>query len=262
MSSRTPLIRFFRRLPVGLAAAGALALVVGSLHSGEPAHAAVPTGTPTFSDPTAIDNPFFPFEAGAVSVFAGKSEGERTAVVFLYRSTTRELAYGSGTVECVTLQETEFTDGEISEISVNYFAQADDGTVYYFGETVDEYEDGEIVANSGSWLVGGPEPGDPLSTMTVTEPAVFFPGTPEVGDEFNPEDLPDGSLETVLIQRLDKRVRVPAGRYRGIQVREHHLPDDEFEKKWYVAGLGVVKAKAKGEVLKLLASTFEEADDE
>lgn len=263
MSSRIP-HSFRRPSPTRLAATVACIAIAGAalslLAPTEDAVASVPTGTPVFSNPTQIDHPYFPFEPGAVSVFAGKSDGERTSVVFLYLDTTRELNFGSGTVECVTLQETEFEDGEIAEISVNYFAQADDGTVYYFGETVDDYEDGEIVAHSGSWLVGGPSGDDPVETMTVTTPAVFFPGNPEVGDLFRPEDLPDGSFENVTIQKLEKRVRVPVGRHESIQVEENHFPGDTFEKKWYVPGLGFVKAKAKGEVLKMVASTFQAED--
>jgi len=41
------------------------------------------------------------------------------------------------------------------EVSQNFFAQADDGTVYYFGELVDTYGGGSVVSHEGSWLLGG-----------------------------------------------------------------------------------------------------------
>jgi hypothetical protein len=46
-------------------------------------------------------------------------------------------------------------DEELIEISRNYFAQTQTGpapgTVCYFGENVDIYEDGEIVSHEGAW---------------------------------------------------------------------------------------------------------------
>ena len=59
---------------------------------------------------------------------------------------------------------------------------SNDGTVYYFGEVVDIYENGEVVDHEGSWLVGGPiQPGDPTDAANAGEPAVFMP-TVEIND--------------------------------------------------------------------------------
>jgi hypothetical protein len=58
--------------------------------------------------------------------------------------------------------ENEQADGELKEISRNYFAMClPSRDVYYFGEDVDIYEDGEVVSHDGAWLAGryGAEPG-------------------------------------------------------------------------------------------------------
>jgi hypothetical protein len=244
---------------VGAAAlAAALALCAGTGGPATSAQASIPTGTPVFSNPTAIDHTFFPFEVGGVKVYGGRESGDRITVVDLYLAATRDFSFGGGTVTCRGLQETEFEDGELVEISTNWFAQSDDGTIWYFGETVDDYEDGEVVDHGGSWLVGGPGPGDPVETMTVAAPGLFLPGNPEIGDEFRPEDLPDGSIEVGTIHRLDKKVRVPAGKFTGcLVVKENHLPDGDVETKWYAPGVGLLEEKGRGESLKLEASSFE-----
>jgi hypothetical protein len=201
-------------------------------------------------------NSYFPFVPGAVKVFRGKSEGARTTVVDIFREETRDFVLDSTTVTCRLLQETEFEDGELVEISYNYFARADDGTVYYFGEVVDNYEDGEVVDHGGSWLVGGPAGDDPPETATVSVPALFMPANPEVGDEFRPEDVPGGPQEIDTVHAVDRTVKVPAGENTGcIEIRELSLPD-ERETKWYAPGVGVIKAKGKDEILKLDASTL------
>jgi len=224
-----------------------------------PSFADVPVGPPVFSDPLVFTNAFAPFQVGAVKVFSGKSDGEKTAVVDLFTADTRSFAWGGGSVECAVLQETEFSDGQTSEISLNYFAQSDDGTVWYFGEVVDIYENGVVVAHDGSWLVGGASlPSDPVDTATALEPGLFMPATPAVGDFFKPEDLFPLVDETVTVIKLDQKLNVPSGKYaEAMKVEETSLiGDSDPEFKWYVRGLGVVKTKAKGEVLNLLASTL------
>lgn len=214
-------------------------------------------GAPTFADPLSITNPYMPFEPGAVKVFAGRSDGVPVVVADLYLEDTRVFELGGEPVECAILQETEFEDGEVVEISRNYFAQADDGGVFYFGEVVDDYEDGEITGHGGSWLVGGPSPSDPPETATATAPALFMPHDPEVGDSWKPEDLFPFVDETVTLLDDDAKVNVPAGKYEDcLKVQESSQLSSGTELKWYAPGVGVVRVKGKGETLRLLASTL------
>ena len=240
---------------VPVAAAALLAALAGSFTPD--ARASVPSGTPVFSNPTVFDNPFSPFRPGAFRVFTGKSDGARIVVIDAFLDDTRDFDWGGGTVTCRVLQETEFEDGGLVEISLNYFARADDGSVYYFGETVDNYEDGVVVDNDGSWLVGGPGGGDPVSTAAVDDPALFMPANPEEDDEFMPENVPDGPRELDRVVREDVKVKVPAGKYEGcIEVLETDVADGATEKKWYAPGVGVVRGKARGENFALVATTF------
>ena len=53
------------------------------------------------------------------------------------------------------VEERETEDGELKEISRNYSRCAHPARdLYYFGEEVDIYEDGEIVCHDGAWLAG------------------------------------------------------------------------------------------------------------
>jgi len=223
------------------------------------AAASVPTGPPTFSNPTSITNVYAPFVPGGVKVYSGHDGGSKTVIVDLFRTETRTFDIGPGQhVETRILQETEFDDGTLSEISTNYFAQADDGTVYYFGETVDTYEDGVVTGHGGSWLVGGPTvPGDPAETATAAAPNVFMPANPEVDDVFKPEDTLPVVDETDTVKDVGLTVQTPAGQFQdAIKIIESSSLDSGSETKWYAAGVGVVKGKAKGENFTLQASTI------
>ena len=213
----------------------------------------------TFSNPLDITNPYQPVPPGAVKVFSGSKDGKRSTITDLYRSDTRTFQLDGNRVACRVVEEVEFSGGQLVEDSRNYFAQADDGAVYYFGEVVDEYENGVIVNHEGSWLVGGPtEPDDPPNTATASTPGLFMPGAPNVGDVFKPEDLFPVVDETGTVKQVGLRVRAPAGRFASaIRVLETtRLPGEAPESKWYAAGVGVVRGKTKDEHFALIASTL------
>jgi hypothetical protein len=215
-------------------------------------------GLPTFTNPLSITNTFHPFVVGGVKTFEGSDHGAQTMVVDTYLASTRTFLLNGASVACHILEESESADGELTEISRNYFAQGDDGAVYYFGEVVDEYENGVIVGHGGSWLVGGPTlPEDPPGTAAATEPAVFMPVDPEEGETWKPEDLFPFVDETVEALKLDVGVNTPAGHFDGcLKVRETSAIASGHETKWYAPGVGVVKVLAGGENLSLVSTTF------
>ena len=65
---------------------------------------------------------------------------------------------GDQSVEVFAVEDREWEDGVLAEVAVDYFAQADNGTVYYFGEEVDEYAKGKIIGHEGSWMFGKDTP--------------------------------------------------------------------------------------------------------
>lgn len=236
-----------------------LAAATAALTLGPPTRAlAVPPAGPVFSDPIVVDNAYFPFTPGSVKVFAGRKNGKRTTIVDYYLAETRTLTWNAAGVECRVLQETEFSNGKVDEISRNHFAQADDGSVYYFGETVDIYDEtGAVTAHDGSWLVGGPSGQDPVETATATDPGLFMPAVIALGDTFKPENLPGVVDETDLVQSLTKAVRVPAGRFTDcLQLQETSNLDGDIETKWYAPGLGVIRGRARGESFNLTAGAL------
>ncbi len=218
-----------------------------------------PEGAPKFSSPTTITNAHAPFDPGAMKIYRGRADGAVSLIVEQHLAETRIFFVGGMAVECVTLLETEFLDGALAEVSFNYFAQADDGTVYSFGEVVNDYVDGEIVAHAGSWLVGGPTAGDDAPTTgTATEPTEFMPAAPELGQSWKPDDLFPIAVANATVMAQDLTVRVKAATYEDVLLVEEtsEAPDIETERKWYAPGVGVVKASARGESLQLVASTL------
>ena len=218
-------------------------------------HGGAPCGADRFIQHRVVCRPKRP---AGIKVFTDVDGEKKTAVVDSYLMETRSFSWNGATVTCHILRETIFESGRLLEIADNYFAQADDGAVYYFGEVVDNYEGGVVANHDGSWLVGGPTlPGDPSDTATATTPAVFIPANPELGDIFKPEDLFPIVDETAKVVSVGERLRFGGQRFRDVIVlKETTRLSTAKEKKWYAPGVGVVMETSKDELLRLVASTL------
>jgi hypothetical protein len=108
---------------------------------------------------------------------------------------------------------------------------------YYFGETVDTYEDGVVTGHEGSWLVGGPtDPGEIRpERRPAAAPNVFMPANPEVDDVFKPEDTLPVVDETDTVKDVGLTVQDPGRevpRARSGSSSPSSL-DSGTETKWY-----------------------------
>src|SRR5215213_450165 len=104
---------------------------------------------PTFSDPTNVTNPLFPVSNQDSVLMVGHVDGKpfRTEVTLLPE--TRIIEWQGQRIETLVSQYTAYLDGRIQEVAYDLYAQADDGSVWYFGEDVADFEDGAIVTKEG-----------------------------------------------------------------------------------------------------------------
>src|SRR5687767_4321144 len=109
-------------------------------------------------------NPWFPIEPGTEWLY----EGEEDGALLELRITLLDQTEIVGGVTTRVLREVERSDGELVEISHNYFAAAPDGTVCYFGEAVDIYEAGQVVSHEGAWRAD--EPGNLAGIIMPANP--------------------------------------------------------------------------------------------
>ena len=86
------------------------------------------------------------------------------------------------------------------EAARDYYAQGADGSVWYFGEEVDNYEDGVVVDHEGTWLAGPEGP-----------PGMIMPAQPAVGAVYRPENIPGVVLEEDTVKAVDQTVQGPRG---------------------------------------------------
>lgn len=197
--------------------------------------------SPTFSHPTEITNRFLPLSALSQDILSGK-EGRHTILV--ERTFKPDLhkwfIIGDRTVEALVFEDREYTDGKLSEVALDYFAQADDGTVYYLGEKVDIYKKGKIVSHAGSWLYG----------KDTRKPGVLMPAHPKVGDKYKSEDVSKKIVEEDEVISVSETVVTPSGTYHDCLKIKEKTGDGEIEYKYFAPGVGCVReAPENGDVL-------------
>src|SRR5262249_23551819 len=97
---------------------------------------------------TTIDNPYFPLVPG--TTFTYLSRNGRIRDVFAVTHETRVI----NRVTCVQVHDSVYTDGELAEDTLDFFAQDREGNVWYFGENTAEFENGLLATIGGSFLSG------------------------------------------------------------------------------------------------------------
>jgi hypothetical protein len=192
-----------------------------------PPESRVDLAQPEFSEPTAFTNALHPSSSLRSAVMLGLSGGRpfRTEITLLPGLKVIEL--DGVAVPALESQYVAFLDGKIHEVALDWYAQADDGSVWYLGEDVFNYEDGVVADTEGTWRAGRDAP-----------PAMIMPAQPHVGDVYRPENAPGVVFEEVVVTKTDLEVAGPSGPVQGVmEVEELHM-DGSHELKLFAPGYG------------------------
>jgi len=193
-----------------------------------------------------VDNSFFPLIPGAAWVYEGEEVDPDTGETTKKRTESTVLSETDvvAGVEVTVVEVKDFDDGELVERTLDYYAQHNNGTVYYLGERVDDYEGGEVVGHTGQWLAGE---GD-------NQPGIFMPADPQVGAEFEQERAPGIAEDQSKVIAVDQTVTTPAGNFSGcIQTEDFDPLGNVTEFKFYCRDVGLVREEPPGGFLDLIS---------
>jgi hypothetical protein len=202
-----------------------------------PARERVDLQRPSFSHSTRIANPLFPIARLRSVLLLGHVDGKpfRTETTLLPGSET--ITWNGEPVQVLVSQYVAYLDGRLVEVALDRYAQADDGSVWYFGEDVFEYEDGAVVATEGTWLAGREGPA-----------AMIMPAKPAVGDVYRPENAPGIVFEEVTVAATGRIVDGPRGTVEGAIVVDELHADGAHERKLFAPGYGEFRTAGGGDL--------------
>jgi hypothetical protein len=197
----------------------------------------VDLAVPTFSNPTTIDNPLFPISDLHSVLLLGHVDGKpfRTETTLLPQ--TEMIAWRGQQVEVRLSQYMAYLDGQITEVALDRYAQADDGSVWYFGEDVFDYDRGVVTKTEGTWLAGRDGP-----------PAMIMPGDPKPGDVYRAENAPGIVFEEVTVDSVGTTVPGPLGPVSGAALMKELHSDGTVEPKIFAPGYGEFRTSGGGDL--------------
>jgi hypothetical protein len=175
-------------------------------------------------------NPFFILEPNYQLVLSGGDAGDVAQVMITVLNETRDV---NGT-ETRVVEERETLGGELAEISRNFFAICEEtNSVFYFGEEVDDYENGILIAHEGAWLAG----------EGANKAGVIMPGTILLGARYYQEIAPDIALDRAEIIDMGEVIQTPSGDFTDTLITQETNPlePDVAELKYYAAGIGLIQ---------------------
>jgi hypothetical protein len=180
---------------------------------------------PSFTHSTQVTNPLFPIST-LNAVIVGEVDGEPLKIETTLLPETKTVAWGGQRVQALQSQFCAYLKGRITEVAVDLYAQADDGSVWYFGEDVVDYERGVAATTAGTWRVGLDGPA-----------AMIMPGHPKVGDVYRTENIPGVAFEQVTVKQVGVTVNGPSGPIPGAMVgQELHQDETALEPKTFAPG--------------------------
>jgi hypothetical protein len=186
--------------------------------------------TGNFSDATKVDNPWLPFRPGTQLVFKGNTieDGEKTAHRVIF--TVTDLVKTIDGVRSVVLWDRDYSDGELVESEIAFFAQDDDGNVWQTGEYPQEYEGGKIIA-SPIWIHG-----QQRARAGLTMKANPRLRTKDYSLGWGPAV---GFNDRARVFRMGEKNCVPVGCFTNVLVIEEFNPDEPGSQlKYYARNIG------------------------
>jgi hypothetical protein len=182
-----------------------------------------------FSDPTSVTNPLFPISELESAILNGHVDGKvfHTETTLLPFTQVVEWTPGQ-CVRVLVSQYMAFLDGSLQETAIDFYAQADDGSVWYFGESVFDYDaHGLVLTTEGTWHAGIEGP-----------PAMIMPSDPQIGDVNRAENIPGNSFEEVMVTKVDQTFDGPSGPVSGGIVASETHQDAPPSDKLFAPGYG------------------------
>ena len=176
-----------------------------------------------------IDNEYWPMSPGTTWVYRERTEDGAVVEVAVTVTNRTKRILG---IDATVVHDVVTEGGELREDTYDWYAQDEDGNVWYLGEETKEYEDGNVVSTEGSWQAG----------VDGAEAGVIMPAVPEVGTTYRQEHYEGEAEDRGEILSLDERVSVPFGTFDEVLKTKDTTPltPKVLEHKYYAKGIGPI----------------------
>ncbi|HEY4691382.1 MAG TPA: hypothetical protein VIK33_18890 [Anaerolineae bacterium] len=192
-----------------------------------------------FDRSTNIDNEWSPMQPGTQWAYEGTTVEDGESLPRRLEFTVTDLTKEIEGVRTVVAWIVDYRDGEVVEKEIAFYAQDNDGNVWYLGEHPEEYEDGNFVA-APTWIAGLADARAGIKMMAQPQlgmPSYFQGWGPAV-------DWTDYGQ----VEQMGQETCVPVDCYQDVLViAESSLGETgAFQIKYYARGVGEVRVGWRG----------------
>jgi hypothetical protein len=193
-----------------------------------------------FDHSTTVDNKWFPLVPGEHSVFEGSALDDGKRISRRVLTTVTDLSKEINGVNTVVVWERDYSDGELVEAELAFFAQDNYGNVWHMGEYPEEYEEGEFDKAPG-WVAGFK--GASAGIAMRAEPRL---GTPSYAQGYAPP--PINWVDRGRVYKVGQRTCVPLNCYEDVLVIEEFERNKPgaYQLKYYAPGVGDIRVGWRG----------------
>ena len=178
-----------------------------------------------------ITNPLMPLRPGSKFTYHVQTdEGQEINEVTVTTSTEKIMG-----VICSVITDIVKNDkGDLVENTADWYAQDNEGNVWYFGENTSEYENGKVVSTEGTWRAG----------VNGAQPGIIMPGKLMLGIPYRQEYLFNEAEDMAKVISTTETVTVPFGTFTNCIETEEWTPLEPgvVEHKYYATGIGYIKS--------------------
>jgi len=183
-------------------------------------------------------NPYFVLEPGFQLVLEGEDNKQIVRLVITVLNETETITFNGIDIETRVVEENESKDGQVVEISRNFFAICNDtNSIFYFGEEVDIFNEDGTITHEGAWRAGeGVNGGEPA------RPGIIMPGTLLLGARYFQEIAPDVAMDRAEILSISEVVETPADTFERClkTIETSPLEPNAKDFKFYAPGIGLI----------------------
>jgi hypothetical protein len=199
-----------------------------------------------FTRPTQITNAWMPLKPGTRFVYEGRNvEDDGTVVPHRLVINVTDLTKVIGGVPSLVTWDLDYSDGELVEAELAFYAQDDGGTVWRMGEYPEEYEDGKVI-QTPAWIHGVEK-----AVAGIEMRAEPQPGTPSYSQGWGPGV---GFTDRAQVDQTGQKIKGPMGSYDDVLViaEVSGAETDAQQLKYFARGVGNVGVawRGKGEKTK------------
>jgi len=193
-----------------------------------------------FDNPTTINNKWLPMIPGTQYVFEGFTEEAGRSIPHSIIFTVTDLTKEILDIQTVVAWIVDYSDGQLVEAEIAFYAQDNDGNVWFMGEYPEAYENGKMI-EAPAWIPG--LKGAQAGIVMNAEPQLNLPSYAQGwGPAVNWTDRG-------RVVAMGEQFCVPVSCYEDVLVIEEFSQSepDAFQVKYYAPGVGNFRVGWRGE---------------